>query len=287
MNSSKIRRRPLSSSHRRGSVPKSYFQGILLCVVFFLSVQDVMSWTTSNPPIRAYVGKTCDGDDHLLNWHRSKLPFRISTLHSASSSASNHNTDSSDINSNPIFRIQAARYADLGPVSEIILDSFYAGKVTFQGLVKLAELNRLQQNYPHFQKEQHMMYIAVVKNDDIRGKIDWSPPPASGGETIVGFVDVDMRPCKPEIKLPRPYLSDLCVHPNFRKQGVAYALVRQCQNFVKQQMENSTKEKCLYIRVEEDNIGAVRLYENLGYEQEGDIERTNGEQNILTLVKIL
>ena len=59
---------------------------------------------------------------------------------------------------------------------------------------------------------------------------------------------------------PRPYLSDLAVHKNFRRRGVAKALIRKCEEESKAWNKNE-----LFLRVEQKNDGALKMYSDLGY----------------------
>ena len=279
------------SQRRTRQDSKKTMKHLPLLVIFSLgllqSLPDSFAWTTIS---RTFLS-SLEGTYHLhhdksTNYRHFTALFDTSDFPSTSRSATHHQNGP---NATALFQIRPAKYADLGPASDIILDSFYVGKTAFRGLLKLAELNRIQQNFPHFQKEKHTMYVAVVPKNNIRSSTVSSPLPDD--EIIVGFVDVDLRPCRPEINLPRPYLSDLCVHPSYRKQGIARALVAQCQDFVLEQNDNDSisgnngNGKRLYIRVEEDNIPALRMYQKLGYGSHA-VETTKDQQNIITLVKI-
>ncbi|CAJ1958980.1 unnamed protein product [Cylindrotheca closterium] len=136
----------------------------------------------------------------------------------------------------------------------MILEAFYDAKVKtspWKRVYILAELNRLQQNYPYEDTELHQMLVAVEEET----------------EMVVGFVDIDARPCKTKIKLPRPYLSDLCVHPDFRRRGIANRLVKTCEEFTKQ-----IPRPEIWIRVKGDNNGAIEMYKNLDYSITGQDE---------------
>ena len=287
---SRPRRRCPKPRNRRVTFRKTMKQLPQLLLFSFVLLQylpDSVAWTTIKSSFLSSIkgNHHCHLDKSII-FRRSTALFETSEFPSTSRSDNNHPHCS---NATAFFRIRPAKYADLGPASDIILESFYVQKTAFRGLLKLAELNRLQQNFPHFQKEKHTMYVAVVPKDDSRSPAISSPLPTD--DIIVGFVDVDSRPCKPEINLPRPYLSDLCVHPRYRKKGIAQALVIQCQDFVLQQNakevmnSDNGNEKRLYIRVEEDNTPALLMYQKLGYESHA-VEVTKDQQNILTLVKI-
>lgn len=143
--------------------------------------------------------------------------------------------------------IRSCEYTELNPVSDIIMESFYEDKVKkgpWKRVYKLAELNRLQQNYPYQDTDLHQMLVAAEK--------------ATG--TVIGFVDIDARPCQTKIKLPRPYLSDLCVHPDFRRRGIANRLVKACEEFTEE-----IPRPELWIRVKGDNTAAIEMYKSLDY----------------------
>eukprot|EP00977_Amphora_coffeiformis_P027386 scaffold34608_cov172-Amphora_coffeaeformis.AAC.6 len=150
------------------------------------------------------------------------------------------------------IQIRDSLYGELKDAVDVILESFYAdAKPPWNHMYRLAELNRLQQGFPYADREMHRMLVAVAK-DEGRGR-----------ERIVGFCDCDLR--KPNQNTsyrfnPRPYISDLCVSPSIRRQGVANRLVEYCEEFCK----NSGKDEA-YIRVERENVAAVTLYTNLGY----------------------
>ena len=138
--------------------------------------------------------------------------------------------------------IRNCEYNELNKVSEIIMNSFYEKGIGMKGLFKIAELNRLQNNYPYVDLDLHQMIVATTTN--------------TAQETVVvGFCDVDARPCKTKQILPRPYLSDLAVDPNYRRRGIAKALVLHCEEFVQ-----SIPRSDLWIRVQESNEAAISMY---------------------------
>jgi ribosomal protein S18 acetylase RimI-like enzyme len=113
----------------------------------------------------------------------------------------------------------------------------------FSSVLKLGELNRLQQNFP-YSDERHSMLVAIGTDN-----------------TVIGFVDLDNRPATRRIDPPRPYLSDLAVHLDYRRQGIATTLIETCQDMVLQQWQ----AKELYIRVERANHVAVQMYQRFDY----------------------
>jgi ribosomal protein S18 acetylase RimI-like enzyme len=128
-----------------------------------------------------------------------------------------------------------------------MIDSFYTSQTSWKKLFRLAELNRLQQNYPYTDTDLHQMLVAVIDN-----------------QKVVGFCDVDARPCKTHPPLPRPYLSDLAVDPKYRRRGIAKSLVQRGESF----LQKVPREE-LFIRVEETNQAAISMYTGLGYETVG------------------
>jgi ribosomal protein S18 acetylase RimI-like enzyme len=112
------------------------------------------------------------------------------------------------------MNIFSHNFTELHPVSDLVVQSFYNNQKqdVFKHMYRLAELNRLQQNFPYADQGRHRMLVAVSK----------------ATSEIVGFCDVDNRPSTPNIHYkhnPRPILSDLMVSPEFRRKGIARQLV--------------------------------------------------------------
>ncbi|KAI2508378.1 FR47-like protein [Fragilaria crotonensis] len=183
------------------------------------------------------------------------------------------------------FTIRNCKYADLKAVSDIIVDSFYTDNMKsspFAAVLKLGELNRLQQNFPYNDSERHVMLVATTTDSSQ----DSAKPSGSNGGKIVGFVDVDARPATRRIDPPRPYLSDLAVHPDYRRNGIATILIQTCEALVHSGRvrvsaattsveDNSSSSKAdhptgslkreMFIRVERENAAAIQMYEKFDY----------------------
>ena len=146
------------------------------------------------------------------------------------------------------FYVRKARYMELGHVVNIIIDGFYNPSAFVRPYLYLSELSRLQGNFP-YDNDVHSFLVACTMVDK--------------QERIIGFVDVDRRDGKKMSDAPRPYLSDLAVHVEYRRIGVAKALVRNCE------IESMNWGKdYLYLRVDKSNDAALKMYQGLSYEKE-------------------
>jgi ribosomal protein S18 acetylase RimI-like enzyme len=149
------------------------------------------------------------------------------------------------------FSIRDALFSDLGQAADVIMSSFYANSTSpWKQMFKLAELGRIQQGFPHMDKDLHRNIVAVA---DINGK-----------EQVIGFCDLDCRtPNKPTGYRynPRPYVSDLCIVPQWRRKGVAKAMIKESENYCMKVMG----KKEIFIRVESTNHAALGLYKSLDY----------------------
>jgi ribosomal protein S18 acetylase RimI-like enzyme len=195
------------------------------------------------------------------------------------------------------YQIRDCQHTELHMIADIIIDSFYnygntttanPGGLVWKQLSKLAELNRLQQNFPYNDdRARHRMMILTTTSSSTTAST--SLPTT----TICGFVDIDARtPNRPTSYTynPRPYVSDLCIHPHYRRLGYATVLVQACEDFCRfelptvmprqQQQQHqqrhsdptndqptttTTSVPELYIRVEATNTAALQMYHNLGY----------------------
>lgn len=130
------------------------------------------------------------------------------------------------------------------------MEAFYTKPSPFKGIYRIAELNRLQQNYPYADLDLHQMVVAEAANA------------TSSAMVVVGFADVDCRPCKTKPILPRPYISDLAVSNQYRRQGIAKSLVQYCESFI----QDVSNRDDVFIRVETNNTPAINMYNNMNYD---------------------
>jgi ribosomal protein S18 acetylase RimI-like enzyme len=149
------------------------------------------------------------------------------------------------------FYVRDSQYGDLSGAADVLINSFYSTtKSPWKQMYKMAEMSRLQQGFPYTDKELHRMLVAIST--------------VEGEEEIVGFCDVDARiPNKPTSYTynPRPYLSDLAVHPDHRRKGIAKALIKTSEEFC----EKGINRNEVYIRVEKINTTALSMYKALNY----------------------
>jgi len=157
----------------------------------------------------------------------------------------------------PTYTVRNCKYAELAVVADIIMASFYQTSASpFKSLYRIAELNRLQQNFPYNDADRHVMLVATCSNT----------------KEVVAFCDLDARPPTRPTDPPRPYLSDLAVIPAFRRRGIAKLMVETSEGIAQTDM----KKEGMYIKVEENNVAAVQMYDKLGYEDMGHTFGSNG-----------
>uniref|UniRef100_A0A7S3V7G1 N-acetyltransferase domain-containing protein n=2 Tax=Chaetoceros debilis TaxID=122233 RepID=A0A7S3V7G1_9STRA len=170
-------------------------------------------------------------------------------------SESNENGYGGELKDSRTHYIRRAKYKDLREAVGILIDAFYKPSAVIRPYLFLSELSRLQLNFPYNICE-HSFFVACTMVTEERDD------KAMKEEKIIGFVDVDTRRVRKISDAPRPYLSDLAVHKEHRRQGVAKSLIKFCE-------DESIRwgKKNLYLRVEEKNNGALAMYSDLGYER--------------------
>eukprot|EP00611_Tribonema_gayanum_P004659 TRINITY_DN13858_c0_g1_i1.p1 TRINITY_DN13858_c0_g1~~TRINITY_DN13858_c0_g1_i1.p1 ORF type:complete len:261 (+),score=67.98 TRINITY_DN13858_c0_g1_i1:160-942(+) len=144
--------------------------------------------------------------------------------------------------------IRKAEWEDLGAASKLLVREFYGQSVWYPTQC-LGELNRLQMNF-HFDRTRHLMLVACDPLEN----------------SIVGFVDIDARelpPARMSEFPPRPYLSDLAVSRDRRRQGIGTRLVSECERVCQ-----AWGHAQLYLKVQAKNGAGVGLYQRLGYQQQ-------------------
>ncbi|MDJ0736197.1 MAG: N-acetyltransferase [Nostocaceae cyanobacterium] len=150
------------------------------------------------------------------------------------------------------FPIRGATPADLTAVSQIIAESFHSQKGIWRCTFPLLRLgiyedlrHRLTLGAPH-----HICLVAVDGTST-----DVTPQ-------LVGTVEMGVRLSDSWIQAGRsfPYLSNLAVHPQYRRQGIASGLLQASE-----EIAHSWGFCDLYLHVLENNHRAQELYFKLGY----------------------
>jgi ribosomal protein S18 acetylase RimI-like enzyme len=149
------------------------------------------------------------------------------------------------------FQIRVATPDDFTGIAHIIAESFH-GHHGFWGwafpLVRLAIYedlkHRLSSPPPH-----HVCLVAIDTTN-------------AASHYLVGTVELSVRWSDSWIKTGRnfPYLSNLAVHPQYRRHGIASRLLMKCEKFSHEWGFND-----LYLHVLENNHQAQQLYFKLGY----------------------
>jgi ribosomal protein S18 acetylase RimI-like enzyme len=201
-------------------------------------------------------------------------------------------SSSSTIDSEDHYTVEIRRclYAHLPEAVDIIMSSYYAKmKNPWLQMYRLGELNRLQQNFPRMDHVNlHCMFVAIATATNHKTNADGNDSQSTTNSSIIGFCDVDGRtPNRPTgyAYNPRPYASDICVDPAFRRRGIGQQLVRACEDFAR----NVLCESQVYLRVEQKNKAAIQLYTGLGYKQiaEDDADALAATEDLASTTIIL
>ncbi|KYC40158.1 GCN5 family acetyltransferase [Scytonema hofmannii PCC 7110] len=149
------------------------------------------------------------------------------------------------------FQIRAATPADLTGVAQIIAESFHSKNGLLGWLFPILRLgiyedlrHRLASSAPH-----HLCLVAA-NTTNLRA------------DDLVATVEMGVRfnDSWTEVSRSVLYLSNLAVHPTYRRQGAASSLLLACE-----QVALNWGFQDLYLHVLENNHEARHLYLKLGY----------------------
>ena len=176
----------------------------------------------------------------------------------SASSKSDSNADASYCTD--FFFIRDADFADLGSAARILTDGFY-GNTNFitYNIERLNTFLSLESTFPSQSSDTvvHSMVVACRQSD---GK-------------VLGFAELDGRPTEDPEAAPRPYMCNLAVDKKWKRQGIAKALVKQCEE---KAIEWGKGE--MYLKVRERNQAATSMYQSIGYEvQSINVESMRGQ----------
>ncbi|MEM7727500.1 MAG: GNAT family N-acetyltransferase [Cyanobacteria bacterium P01_A01_bin.45] len=154
-------------------------------------------------------------------------------------------------NTSSLFQVRPASPSDLRIVAQMIAESFHSQNGwwgIFFPLLRLGIYEDLKHRFaspsPH-----HICLVAV----DTQAKTL---------QNIVGTVELNLRFSDPWM-LPKktfPYLSNLAVHPLYRRKGVASSLLKSCEK-----VSMAWGFEDIYLHVLENNCKARQLYFKSGY----------------------
>lgn len=148
------------------------------------------------------------------------------------------------------FQIRMATPADLVSVAQIIAESFHSQKGMWGWAFPLLRLG-IYEDLRHRMVSPASRHVCLVA-------LDYT----TGANNLVGTVELGVRYSDSwsQVGLGFPYLSNLAVHPNYRRHGVASELLNSCEK-----ISQEWGFKDLYLHVLENNHQARQLYFKLGY----------------------
>ncbi len=149
--------------------------------------------------------------------------------------------------------IRAARLQDIDRLTDLLTTSFYDGSGWRQWVHPLIRLG-IQEDLKQRLKAQSPRYACLaavpLPRDDGTGS----------STAIAGTVEATLRQPWPWQGDRHLYISNLAVAQGFRRQGVATALLRSCEQVARQWHIDE-----LHLHVMADNIAAQALYRQAGF----------------------
>ena len=152
--------------------------------------------------------------------------------------------------------IRTAQENDIHQLTDIVTKSFYPPEKSWRWLYNLWKFSihedlrhRLHLNSPEY--ECFVATIKIFDGDDEQ-------------ELLVGTVEIAIRSqlyfAKKNNK-SYPYISNLAIHSEYRRQGIANKLLKQCEQTA---LEWGLSDICLHVL--ENNYPAQQLYQKNGYQ---------------------
>jgi len=164
---------------------------------------------------------------------------------------------------------------EINAITDMLMKSFHPdSKPSFDSYIRRYKYNHLQMCFDAIDECDRGLFVAcAVSMPTISSESSSDDQQHQQQiEQIIGFCSVDGRTPDPSCKIefltpstlagtsPRPYLSDLGVSTMHRRRGIGNMLVRACEHWAWNRGYDT-----LYLKVEKENVGAVRLYSALGY----------------------
>jgi ribosomal protein S18 acetylase RimI-like enzyme len=175
------------------------------------------------------------------------------------------------------FSIRAATTPDLNDIADILATSFHSRTGWNRWLYPLLRLG-IYEDLKHRLRSANRQYLCLVALHDISEDND---PDLS---TIAGTVELTLRTAFPwsVAGFQYPYIANLAVRSESRRQGMAGQLLLTCETVAKEWGFTN-----IYLHVLEENHRARQLYAKLGYRLHRTETSLFGKPNRLFLHKRL
>jgi ribosomal protein S18 acetylase RimI-like enzyme len=149
------------------------------------------------------------------------------------------------------FQIRIGTPADLVSVAQIITESFHSQKGMWGWAFPLLRLG-IYEDLRHRMASPASRHLCLVAVDYTTGAVN----------NLLGTVELGVRYSDSwsQAGLGFPYLSNLAVHPKYRRHGVASGLLTTCEK-----ISQEWGFEDLYLHVLENNHQARQLYFKQGY----------------------
>ncbi|WP_442938528.1 GNAT family N-acetyltransferase [Nostoc sp.] len=149
------------------------------------------------------------------------------------------------------FQVRTAIPADLIDVSQIIAESFHSQKGLWGWAFPLLRLG-IYEDLRHRMASPPPRHVCLVAFEGTSG----------AANNLVGSVELGVRYSDSwnQTSIGFPYLSNLAVHPKYRRHGVASGLLTSCEK-----VSREWGFQDLYLHVLENNHEARQLYFKVGY----------------------
>jgi ribosomal protein S18 acetylase RimI-like enzyme len=163
--------------------------------------------------------------------------------------------------------IRPARLADAAELADVLASSFYSRQGWGRWLYPLLRLGIHEDVKSRLRSrgEDYVCFIAVAVPASA------GPAVASASPRLLGTAEISLRPSLPTglpwsvawpmMRSRQPYISNLAVRPDCRRQGIAGQLLAACE-----QTARMWRCQTLYLHVMDDNAAARRLYSRGGYQ---------------------
>lgn len=184
-----------------------------------------------------------------------------------------------------LYQIQQAQRQDVDALTELLISSFYT---PFDGMTRwLYPLlyfgiredlrGRLRSQKPYYaclvaiqsdcstsglaNRSDDWANDSSTSNTSINGRATYQS--ALPANRIVGTVEIALKQTYPWQIQPSDslYISNLAVRADYRRRGVAQALLQQCEDLAR-----TWRFQSIYLHVIETNVKARNLYRKLGYQ---------------------
>ena len=164
-----------------------------------------------------------------------------------------------------------ANTADIANIADLLSQTFYQDQGWRSFLSPILKMGLCYELATRLQIPTPEKYQCLI--------VEAPDPKNPNLKRLVGTIEISLRSLgiTAMMSAPKAYISNLAVRQEYRKHGIGFMLLKQCEEVARR-----WNRQMLFLHVRSDNVVALSLYNKLGYRSSVDRPPIEVQRRLLT-----